>query len=154
LANVRTSPGYEVIKDPIGLPDDLSQEILEMHKAGALDWHSATWYYLDELLNYNWSQTRVEEVNVTGEGFQEFIETGHPTSWTRSSNTVFDLSKVKKAWDNYINKRPIEGVCIRLERSGVDRFSHFFLNILGPLKKASKKYGGPKNIRLVMWFDN
>lgn len=155
LADVRnTNQLIQPIKPQEGLPPDISEELKAEYEPGSLDWHSATYYTLDELLEYEWNKVQVEEVDVNAEGYKEYIEKGIPSSWTRSSNTSFDKDKVKKMHDAYISGTGIPG-CIKMERSDMERHGHFYFNILMVLKhKLAPKVGGSKNIRIIMWFDN
>lgn len=155
LANVRNSgQGIEPIKLPVGLPPDMSEELKEQYEPRSLDWHSATHYTLEELLEYPWDKVVVEEIDISAEGYKEYIEEGIPRSWVRSSTTIFSHEKAKRMHEQYLIGTPIGG-CIRVERSDMERYGHFYFNILMVLKrKLAPKVGGTKNIRIIMWFNN
>lgn len=154
LADVRNDGSIQPIKYVTGIPEDLSEDLKEEYNRGSSDWHSATYYILDELLEYQWDTLEIETVDISGEGYKEYIENGMPSSWIRSSNTIFDKERLKKAHNAYKNGVYMP-TCIKIERSNMERHGHFYFNILMVLKhKLAPQVGGTKNIRLVMWFDN
>jgi hypothetical protein len=54
LADVRNS-GINPISEPRGFPNNISREVSDYIKRWEGDGHSHTYYYLDELLEYDWS---------------------------------------------------------------------------------------------------
>ena len=72
LANVRNYSAIPPLSAPKGLPDDLSEGVME-HTAGDVwDGHSSSWFSLDELLAFDYSQP-VEDRRCA-------VQTG-PNSW-------------------------------------------------------------------------
>ena len=57
LAGVRNYSAIPPLSAPRGLPDDLSEGVKEYTTEELWDYHSPSWFLLDELLTFNYSQS-------------------------------------------------------------------------------------------------
>ena len=80
--------GYDVVDGGLeyhrdGEEEDDLYETMSRERDGywSLGEHSFTWVGLDEIINYDWSQTVMKEGWVDPVEFQRFRETGRPNSW-------------------------------------------------------------------------
>lgn len=70
LADVRNGYGFAgvdmgdalvPIDDPRDIPDDASVQVLQKYRAWGEDVHSASWFTVQELMDYDWTQTVVNK---------------------------------------------------------------------------------------------
>lgn len=79
FAGVVTGEGFNVIAEPKGLPEDLSEEILQAWEYSGD--HTPSWLTLRELQEYDWKQSSRHTGLVTPREYLRFRETGTPISW-------------------------------------------------------------------------
>ena len=122
FAGVDTGDGYKPIAMPRGVPEDASGEYLAEVERWGVDGHSHSYFTLQELLDYDWTQT------TTRRGFidpMEFVEMSHrdepiPHGWCGGTSaekltpermekfvrTTFFLSRLEQTverWKQLIN---------------------------------------------------
>ena len=79
LAGVRDYGKVKPISPPRGMPDDLSTEVADEYEGWGGDAHSASWYSLDELINWNWDEPAGYCSGIVGiEQFKEYLKTKKP----------------------------------------------------------------------------
>lgn len=186
LANVRNGYGFggvdtgdelHPIDEPRGLPDDLAPETYQMAQSWSDDGHSHSWFTVQELLDYNWTQTVVERGVVDALTFWDWNRGGEysgrskgdaPESWAGdvSGGNVVKLSeqellrRFEQAFageTNYrkqaeIIKEQLENVYCRASwtQKYYQMASYFLSHVLPELLAL----GDPENVRIVFWFDN
>jgi len=136
FAGCKTGDGFVPISDQKGVPTDMSNEV----RSSAEHWrgygHSFSWLTLEELLAYDWTQTTTKQGMVDKEAAQRFRETGElPNSWC--------------GWTNAPGYETIRWPITYKDAAGA-----FYTKTLPELQKLADEHGGPKNVRIVFWFDN
>jgi hypothetical protein len=141
LAGVRNYGGIEPFSRPKGLPEDLSTMIRERYERCRNDFHSATWYTLDELESLNWDRPIPTEGYTIKEYAKRYEETGElPGAWCEGTT---NQSMVK-----IVMTKPAREWC----ESFIDSFPK--IRELGKRFDWDDKPVDPDSVRLVMWFDN
>lgn len=169
FAGVVTGRGYNPISMPRGLPEDVCAEVKKDSDNWGIDGHSHSWLLVQELLDYDWTQTtkRFGVLNL-----EEFIDWSRwdrrMGNWPNSfSGDVFgpelrivdmdegdalivkyDLFKQREV----PKAKELDGVYVRCQwdtpyYKGV---RHFWGETIPRLLHL----GDPKNVRIVFWFDN
>lgn len=57
FAGIKTGDGYQPIAQPRGLPNDMSAEVAADAQRWESDGHSYSWFMLQDLLDYDWTQS-------------------------------------------------------------------------------------------------
>lgn len=160
----RTGRSYEPIKKPIhphrGYPKDLSPEGKKFfHFDGDepdMDYHSATWYTVKELMEFDWDQPcGVERGGVGATTYKAFKETGKPP------DGYFGGSSGEQVSNEEMDRRLSAGVAT-LDTKGdtpwtVIEWPQTYRDAVGYFLKIVEELDHPRwndRIRFVMAFDN
>jgi len=158
FAGVRTSSGFNVISEPRGLPEDISYE-LEGYLQSRVE-HTPTWLNLQEVEEFDWSQTTTHCGVVNAREYVEFKENGKPSSWcggvsgpnvTHVSNEEMDkyLADGGKLPEKNSWSSPGFYTTVEWEQT----YEYSCGDFLEAMKRLRTEY--PKdNIRLVFYFDS
>ena len=157
LAGVRNDGSFEPIKSPISLPYDVSDKVKAEHDSWGIDAHSATWYMLDELLNYDYNQQDIGFSGVISREQFFDIENGNtdrPKIYSqqvigRYSRTISNEEMRTIDFDDglsYYTRWEWVEKC----REAVGKAWFDVLAELSRIKQLKKV----EDVRLIMWFDN
>jgi hypothetical protein len=141
LADVRNDEGYEYIASPRGIPDDLSPEVKSWFESFQDDAHYASWLTLEELVNFDWHEKRIQRYARVDERVAHLFhpERGFPfREWPEGIQCSY--SRMHKE-DEHCNASWTETYA---EAAGLD-----FMELLGTF---SQQYGASKDVRFVFWF--
>ena len=142
LANVRNYHGTTPIKNPIGLPSDVSDVVKQHSEDYGVDGHSHSYYTLTELLEIDWDGAIKEAGYIEDERWSKFyasLQTDNPDYKLRYpySQGIGSSLHATHTWHEWE---------IPLKISVSD-----FYNLTLP---KLVKLGEPNNVRIVFFFDN
>ena len=154
FAGCKTSEGFNIISEPRGLPDDVSDEVLAESTDMGCDGHSHSWLDIAEIKAFDFDQTTTHYGFVSEEDYKIFRSKGKPESWCGG---VFGRDVV--VLNNIELDRIIDGKDKREDGKNYYTQVHWtekyrdsfpwFLNMFIP---ACEKLSD--EVRLVFWFDN
>ncbi len=159
FAGVKTGDGFNIISDPKGVPSDISSVIAADYEEWMGDAHSASWFTLRELKEFNWDQTTKHSGVISVEQYADYIKIGHPTSWSSSvSGGKVELLSLDEANEYLKGKKELDenlNYYVRVEWT--EKYSESAGNFLDysipELEKLSKS-DDEDDVRIVFWFDN
>ena len=142
LANVRNYNNVKPMKCPVGLPDDVSYQVMQKSESYGSDGHSHSYLTLKELIDFDWDQSIKEAGYMTHKQcdvFNESLKTDTPDYNLRYpySQDVGNSIKHKFIWCEWT-------VPVKI---AVD---DFFNKTLPKLIKLDE----PDKVRIVFFFDN
>lgn len=156
FAGIKTGDGFNVIAEPRGLPDDVSNDILQESEDWGCDGHSHSWLTVAELKAFNWKQETQHLGVVNVEQFKVFIKEGRPTSWCGdaggssvahvSIDEMMDFVKGSVAMQE--GKSYYTTIC--WAETYADSVGSFLTKTLPKMEAI----GDPEKVRAVFWFDN
>ena len=156
FAGVKTGDGFNVIAEPRGLPDDVSNDILQESEDWGRDGHSHSWLTVAEIKAFNWKQETQHQGVVNLEQFKVFIKKGRPTSWCGvavgssvvhvSVDEMMDFVKGSVAMQE--GKSYYTTVC------WVETYADSVGTFLTETLPKMEALGDPEKVRAVFWFDN
>jgi hypothetical protein len=141
LADVRNNEGYECITPCRGIPEDLSPEIkswFEYYQEDALD---ASWFTLEELINFDWHGKRIQRYASVDKRVAHLFhsERGFPFhEWPAGIQCSYSPCMKE---DGYWNAT---WTATYAEAAGSD-----FMKLLDTF---AGQYGVSKDVRFVFWF--
>ena len=151
FAGVSTGEGFVPIREPRGLPDDVTSAVnLDSDEWGS-DGHSHSWLSLSEIMNYDWNQTTRHYGVVSKEEYLEYKKNGKPSSWCGgiSGGSVRMISN--EDMDYVSGDSPYEYYTrVAWEETYKESVGDGWFETM---KYLSDKFG-TDNVRLVFWFDN
>lgn len=148
LADVRNYSNNKPISEPKGLPNDLSNEVIEDAEHWGLDGHSHSFFTLKELLDYQKEQPKLKRSGyISFEDAKALDEFGkHPECWcqlTTAQGWVYREWETRdNSLDNLINE-------IKKRANDLYVISDFLWE-----DDPEEAYKKSDKIRLVFWFDN
>lgn len=174
FAGVDTGDGFVPICEPKGLPSDVTKEVSDESASWGADGHSHSYFTVQELLDYDWTQVANHRGIVSPEEFEKWSryrrEEGEgPESWcggvggrdtqilsTDEMDKLIkqigakageDKSLYKKLWDHHM-----KNVWARIQWSEpyYDSARYFLSQTIFKLLRLGK----PEDVRIVFWFDN
>lgn len=173
LANVRNGNSLVPISELKGLPNDVSDGVRKESDGWDGDGHSHSYFTLQELLAYDWTQTATLRGVVHASTFDKWTRWGEkegesPDSYCGGvygfgveiisrSELEKRLKKVTKGIDNYqlrdeaITKALPSVYCNLQWQIPYYRCASEFLSELIP---QLLRLGKPENVCIVFWFDN
>ncbi len=153
LANCRNGLRSEELFKPIadqrGVPDDLSEIAKRVYESSD-DYHNATWYYIEEVLDYDWSQT-MQFAGDVDEKFKHLFK-DNPLGYPRKELERLQNPNRKEGESTIISGAAAyskDGVTVRWRETYRDCAKHF-LDRLKTYQNAKK----PLSRRVVMWFSS
>ena len=182
LANVRngfgfagcdTGEGFVPIAEPRGLPNDVCMEVKEVSDEWDCDGHSHSWFTLEELLNYNWTQTTIRRGWINGLKYWDWCRYNRgagesPESWCGSVSGRSVIHMTVDKMDELIKACTEDKQSYREKRESVEKsLSNTYCKVewKQPYYKCVRKFlsdvipqllriGKPDEVRIVFWFDN
>lgn len=164
LANVRNDYGcagcdigdpLNYIDEPRGLPLDVSPFIAQEYAIWDGGAHSASYFTLQELLDFDWTQIATRRGYVTENGFTQYKREGQPSYWCGgfSGATLKDIpnSEMEAIISGVKEREPGIKYYTQIEwkEPYMDAVDIFYDNIM-----KLKEIVDPENTRIVFWFDN
>lgn len=86
FAGVKTGQGFNPIFEPRGVPDDCCPEYSKIVESWGVDGHSHSYATVEELMQYDWTQTTVKQGLVTAKEFLRWKLDGAPNAWCGGSS--------------------------------------------------------------------
>lgn len=170
LAGVRDYGSTKPIDEPRDVPTDSCAEIKEAYEDWGGDAHSATWYSLKELLDWNWDQPSGHVSGIVSlEQFKKYLVTKEPpdsycqgvggpnivvadATWLAEQILHEESAKEKGL---FLKDGVTYYARIRWGRTYRDMAYTQFLDVLQELKGIADTEKLPyEDMRMVMWFDN
>jgi len=186
LANVRndwSKDGYEFrpIDEPRGLPADTSPEVRAEAEGWYGDGHSYSWFTLQELLDYNWTQITIiqgmvsayeffrwtyfdtlgEADNESPEGYSGGVG-GGGTKIIKRKEMEERISNLRSKLNSSV-KNEYHGLLELIQKN----LTNYYCQVewKQPYYKCARYFwsdciprllrlGEPENVRIVFWFDN
>jgi|APSaa5957512576_1039674.scaffolds.fasta_scaffold79479_2 hypothetical protein len=144
LAGVRHVKGVDVIDFPRGLPCDLSVKLSESFYQWGDNTHSATFYQLDELLNYNMDKLSIKESGLKSCSLV----------CAKLAQDARNYIESKEDWEKY--NLYLKNPAIKCHRNtciAMVYYEYFGLELHRRLLKLLK-FGKSNQIRIIIWFVN
>lgn len=157
LAGVRNYNRVTPIAAPRGLPEDVSGYVKHQSDSLGCDGHSHSHLTLAELEAYDWAGPQPDTGVVSPEGFQEYIRSGRPDSWSRGpgGKTVVMVSNTEMV-DIVANPRD-DGMSyytqVQWEWAPIESTKSFVEQTIPSLRSLLAKKG-VEDIRMVFFFDS
>lgn len=169
FAGCDTGDGFVPISEPRGLPEDLSPQVRAEAERWDGDGHSHSWLTVQELLDYDWTQTTTHRGFVTAADFWRWNRWDRgrgesPKSWCG----MVDGAAIRKVGETELTtmldafgrdwsaedriKRELAGVHARCEweQPYYKAVRRFWSDAVPRLLRVGK----PTAVRCVFWFDN
>jgi hypothetical protein len=176
FAGVRTGEGFDVISEPLGVPDDATVEWVNTVNEWDCDMHSISYLYVDDFDTFDWSQTTKKLGIISIEQYKSIRGTnGTPTSWcggvSGGNNITIDAdaadmildgkSVVAEIYDWTNSKHKSELVSLESDHTinvayewdvvYSEWFKHKIESIVNPMRKLKEEF---EDVRYVFGFDN
>jgi hypothetical protein len=171
LANVRngygfagtpTGKGFVPIDDPRGIPPDASQEYLNEVDRWNGDGHSHSYFTVQELMQYDWTQTTTLSGWVHASEYATFKRNGEPNAWAGmiSGGGIKHISNEEmeaKFFNPEMNRydywqKKDDGSITEIEWSVT--YYHCAGNFLSETLPELWQLGPANKVRIVFFFDN
>lgn len=156
LADVRNGGDINCIRHPRDLPDDVSEELLEMWTQWGTDAHSTSYFTLQELIEFDWGETVYRNESVFVKHIQMDL-----FSYRRLLRLIRDNSKLVEAAWKYINSpTSVTKTEKYTDNTTVETGADVTYRSLSPhffeytMEKLAEMVSDPDDIRIVFWFDN
>lgn len=142
LANVRNYNDVKPIKCPVGLPDDVSDQVMQKSESYGSDGHSHSYLTLKELIDFDWDQSIKEAGYMNNEQWDKFnksLHTDNPDYDLRYSycQGIGPTLKDTHTWHEW-------NIPVKIA------VSDFFDKTLPKLVELDE----PDKVRIVFFFDN
>lgn len=157
FAGVETGAGFNPIDSPRGLPEDYSDEVQDYLGEG--DYHSISYIYLRELIEYDWNQTTTLYGTVGQEGYREWKEKGSPSSYSGGVSGQMVVHITNDEMEALVNgEYPVEEgksyyTRVSWQVSYSDVAGSFYPDAIKELKELSENTEG-EDVRIVFGFDS
>lgn len=163
LAGVRSGI-HKAIDSPRGLPFDLSKEVKSAGEEWGSDAHSHSWYYLEELINYQPSNEYQDETKYTEFGYwadklnlEELLKSPDYYGEDDVNNTENVVTLSEQEYIDTILTRSFErDKEYHIQAKEDDNSWTYFKNYtISRMRDVAISYGcSLKEVRCVFWFDN
>lgn len=142
LANVRNYGGNDYIDEPRGVPEDASQEIKDDYASWGMDGHSASYFTLKELINWQKEQRFVRHSGlVSAEEAENLDEYGTlPTMWCQGTTSD---GWVYREWST--ENKVLQPLIDSLIKRGYEYWLFYHED---QIEEDADK------IRIIFWFDS
>lgn len=165
FAGIKTGEGFNIISKPKGLPEDVCQEVKAISEELDTNGHSHSFFTVQELMDFDWTQTTKLQWVVDGVNFEEFErwrkhngESPRHYCGEISGNSIRYISnkEMRDLISSCSNEREIEEAtknCYTLVKweQPYYKCAKTFLSETMP---KLWRFGNPKDVRIVFWFDN
>lgn len=162
FAGVPTSSGFNPISPPRGLPAKLDPRIQEQADSFASDGHSHSWFTLDEILAFDWTQT------VTKFGVVSLVEYAEWKRWRASAGLGPEEYSAHVAGSSVRHiTQPEANDLVDNGEAELPKYEFTYIKISwqSTYSMLCREFwystiprllalGRPENTRIVFWFDN
>lgn len=152
FAGCKTGEGFVPISSPRGLPSDVSPQVKSVSVDWGVDGHSHSYFTVEELDKYDWSQETVGQGYITPDVYDGWFDRDEPAY--PHCGDVGGPNVIKYAEAEWLSagKPRREGVYILVQWNMMYSVAagSFFTKALPKLRKM----GHPDEVRIVFWFDN
>lgn len=172
LADVRNNGDIQPISGERGIPNDLSPLVAYEYACGESDWHSASYYTVDELLAYDWNTKENRRDLLSLNAYVDYLNHGvvYYAGEKAGKNTV--ILTEEEAKSKFIVAGGTEKFSLKDQQEPgfyfASRTEHpylvdvgyvhqeraFFEKFVSVTIPALAALGPPEHTRLVFWFDN
>lgn len=159
LAGVRNSCSLKPIREPRGIPSDVSDSVIAGSDEWGPDGHSHSYLSVKELLEFDWSQGFKREGWVNSEDYKEFKENGSPSTWSRSVGgggvdhvTNYDMDNFIADNGEYWAFGRSPYTLVHWNESFKDCVGSFYSWSIPKMKELAGD--DLESVRIVFWFDN
>jgi len=159
--------GFVPIAMPKGLPSDVSDKVKKISNEWGGDGHSHSYFTVDELLKYDWTQKSKLRGYIKSEQYRKWVESGRgePKGGYCGDVNGNNVIKVSNAeMEQVLNKIEKEFIKTKTYKGVIDYYTQiewgmsyaeavgrvFFDKTLPSLAKLGKS----DKVRIVFWFDN
>ena len=143
----RTEEPFKPIDQPRGVPDDMSELASKLYGDGE-GWHNETWYFVEEITNFDWSQT-IQCAGYIDEKFAYLFD-GNPLGYPSEELRRLQNPDAKPGQAT-VTSGPahysVDWVKVRW-RETYRSAAGFFHQQFAPYSKPEQ----PNSVRIVMWF--
>lgn len=153
-----TGEGFSVIAQPRGIPDDASNEWIDVAESWDGDGHSFSYLTISDFDAFDWTQTSKKTGVIP---FWEYINlrgtNRTPDGWSGaiSGNNIITIDPNEADAHLFSPVPRLEGKEIYVSYSWTIKYSEWFenkiKNVIEPLRELEKKYG---EARICFFFDN
>lgn len=191
LADVRNGTGFagvdmgdalNPIDYPRDIPFDASPQVHQKYAAWGDDAHSASWFTVDELLEYDWTQSVVNRGVMSGVDYWKWSLYNKPYGDppTNYSGDIFgpNIIKITQEEADIAIKKTVDGLLEKVKPGQIVSYDERVAAIEAAMKNTYvsvswKEYyyqmaseflsefmprlwrlGKPEHVRIVFWFDN
>lgn len=171
LADVRNSDEFIPIDSPRGIPEDSDERIRKASDDYGIDGHSHSHFTLEELLNYDWTQTARMSGIVSGDIYLKWIRWEKmrgesPDSYWGSGGggqtitegemdaTVRTVCALQGDARNVTEQQIAELKKLQAEIHWEMPYYKCVRNFWSDTIPRLLRLGSPPNVRIVFWFDN
>jgi hypothetical protein len=148
FAGCKTSDGFNVISEPKGFPDDMSEEVAKWAEGAD---HTPSWLTLKELLEFDWNQV----VNIYGltrfETYKRWDKKDYPDDMCGGvgGTDVVEL-EMEEADKLIIPPTKRTYVKINFPLSYKEAAGSYYTNLIPIMQQLGK----PEEVRIVFYFDS
>lgn len=159
FAGIITGGRFNVIKEPQGLPDDVSNLVKNDYEEWGCDAHSASYLTLNDLLKFNWLQGNWHQGYIALTDYEEFKMNGKPDQWS-GDVSARDIKKITRSEAERFLKGEFAleedkryFVLADWKETYYDSTSHFCDYSIEEMITLSDDIDF-HDVRIVFWFDN
>ena len=164
LANVRNGRGFagldtgdrvEPIAMPKGMPDDVSDDVLNASNEWGCDGHSHSWLTAKEINEYDSEIKIIRRGFVSAKVYEQFLKDGNPYPYCGGVYGDNVVIKEKGECLDFQKNNPTKEVYTKIqwEVSARNAANWLFGGALDQLMARSENKKGD-DVRIVFWFDN
>jgi hypothetical protein len=168
FAGVETGAGFVPIAEPKGVPEDMSPEYQRVVGQWYGDGHSHSFLTVQEMMNYDWTQTTTKTGLVGRKEFARFKLEGKPKSWCAGSSAEeISNDEMQKRILRETGKDELDWSVFHLLKESQFAFDVIMTRVfwevsyyepvsdfLSETMPKLWKLGSPENVRIVFFFDN
>jgi len=169
FAGVKTGEGFNPISEPKGIPEDVSEMVEKLARQWDCDRHSHSYFTVEELLAYDWTQTTTLWGVVSAREYEQYDRMRNYQYGPDSYSGSVSGPSVKHVSEQEM-KNLLES--IKDSRGWVDKeklkeHTNVFTSVSWEVPYYSAagsflsetiwkllKVGSPDKVRIVFWFDN
>lgn len=169
FAGIKTGDGFNPISDPRGLPEDVSKMVGKLAEQWDCAGHSYSYFTVEELLAYDWTQTTTLQGVVNALEYEEFDRMRNyqygPSSYSGSVSgpsikhvsepemkAILDSARDKRGWVDKEKLKEYANVytMISWQVPYYSAAGGFLSETIWKLLQV----GPADKVRIVFWFDN
>lgn len=156
FAGIITGAGFIPISEPKGVPQDASQEYLDIVEGWGGDGHSHSYFTISEIEAFDWNQVTIKKGVLTIAEYKKCRdEETAPTSWCGDVSGENIITVNATAADSIIaNTKKVKDKEVYVEYHWPIKYSDHAKSFLEDTIPQLKELGNPDEVRIVFLFDN